>query len=113
MLTKEQFLASRKRTVEAVNLPDGDVYVRTLTVAEQMQFEAEAGTLDESDTQGYTAIAVAFWMCTDTGEPFLTLEESRKHVGALSAPEVAAIMKAGAALNRGLSAKAVETAAGN
>lgn len=114
-LTKEQFLAPRPRKVESLELPDfgGSVFVRKLTVTEQTQYESEIGTLDRSDSKGFTAIALAFWLSTETGETFLTIEEARKHVGDLSAPEVSSIIKAGTEINRGLAPAAVEQAAKN
>lgn len=112
-LTKEQFLRKKPRQIQSVELADGSVYVRRLTVAEQTQYEAEVGALDEGDTTGFTAIALAFWMCTEEGEPFLTMAEARDHVKDHDAPEVAAIMRAGSDLNKGLSPKAVEAVSGN
>lgn len=114
-LTKEQFFAPRPRRVEPVDLPafGGNVYVRKLTVLEQTRYEAEAGTLDKDDTKGFTAVALAFWLCTEDGSDFITVAEALQHVGSLSAPEVAAIIKAGTAINRGIAPAAVEALAKN
>jgi hypothetical protein len=114
-ISKEEFLAPRKRKVEPVELPEsgGTVYVRKLTVKEQIQLEAECGALDEHDTEGFTAISLAFYLCTEAGEQFITLAEAREHIGSRDATDVAAIMKKGVALNRGLTAKSVEDAKGN
>lgn len=112
-LTKEGFLAPRKRKIEPVELPEGTVYVRKLTVDEQIQFETEAGTLDEGDTKGFTAISVAFYLCTETGDQFISLAESREHLGSRDPSDIAAIMRKGTEINRGLRASAVEEAAKN
>lgn len=114
-LSKQEFLEPPTLRVEPVDLPvkGGTVYIRKLDVDAQIQFEAEVATLDESDTKAFTAISLASYLCTESGEPFVTIGEMRERMGKLDPADVKAIMDRGIAMNRGLSAKAVEAAAGN
>jgi hypothetical protein len=114
-LSEEDFLKPLPRRIERVELPvkGGVVFVRKLNVDEQIQREAEYSALDESDTKGYTAISLAFYLCTEDGRPFTTVARMREHLGSLDPQDVAAIMKKGNEINRGLAPAAVENAAGN
>ncbi len=114
-LTKEQFFAARPRKVESIELPEfgGTVYVRKLTVAEQTKYEAEISVLGEGDNKGFAAVSLAFWLCTEAGETFISVQEAHEHVGNLSAPEVATILRKGTAINRGIVPAAVEAIAKN
>jgi hypothetical protein len=115
-LGKEDFLTPIARKVESVPLPvkGGSVFVRKLVVDEQIQLEAECDALDDGDTKGFTAVRLAFYLSTETGEPFVTLSEMRGSIGKLDPNDIAALMKKGMELNLDPTRKAVvEEAKGN
>jgi hypothetical protein len=113
ILSKEDFLKPAARQVEPVQISKGTVYVRKLTLPEQIQLEAEQDVLDDGDSLGFVTVRLAFYLCTETGEPFVTLEEMRKGVVTMNADDAKAIASKGLELNKGLGAKAVEEAKGN
>ena len=114
-LSKEEFLTPLARTVESVPLPvkGGSVFIRKLVVDEQIELESECDALDDGDTKGFTAVRLAYYLSTESGEAFLTIGEMRAAIGKLDPNDVAAIMKKGLELNLDPTKKKVEEAKGN
>lgn len=114
-LSKDDFLTPNVRHIEELALPikGGTVRIRRLTVDEQIQREAEYSALDESDTKGYTVVSLAFYLSTEEGGQFVTIDEMRARLGLLDPTDIAAIMRRGNEINRGLAPAVVEAAAGN
>lgn len=115
-ITKEQIFAAKARRIESVDIPEwnGCVFVRSLTVKEQTEYEAEISAIDlASDSAGFTAITLAFQLCAEDGSQLISLAEAREHVKDLNATVVAKIMKAGRRVNMSLTNEAVQDAKGN
>lgn len=73
ILTKEQLLARRDRRVEMVQLGADSVFVRSLTVREQLALEA---SMKDAEGERLTAVQLAAFLSDGDGNALLTADEA-------------------------------------
>lgn len=111
-LTVDQLLASRPFVREVVLKDrDGSVNVRPLPAGEALAFHGALKAADE-DSKALVALQLVAYLSNADGSALVNAEQAAQLVDVLSQRDIAAILSAGAEVNR-IDDKTVEDAAKN
>jgi hypothetical protein len=106
-LTKEQILGVEDRVLREIQVPEwgGSVWIRSLTVEEQIAFGEESSASE--GTEHMTTVSLSFWVVNDKGDRMFSIEEA-KALMKKNGAAVQRLFQAGLEINNPVSNRAVE-----
>jgi hypothetical protein len=107
-MDKAALLATARRRIVPIEIPDGRVFVRSLNIAELRPLMDALG----DDPGENAALQLSAYLADESGVQLLTLDEAREFAAAAPGAVVLYIVQEGIQLNA-VNDKALETARGN